>query len=348
MIGHVVYAHGSPCPTLVLDARRLPSTDTSLLDRLAVARKWLADVGAGHILKIALVEPSEHPLFDLDYRFVQALPQGPTAFDLRGSCGHSILASIAASAESGSLPRLSPGMRVRVMVRNNGDHIVCEIAEARRESALFDIHFVQPAPKPLSELLLTGAASTVVEVDGETIPVSLVSMGNPYAFVAASALGLSRTEDLFADDPRLFDRLVRIRRATALLLGWPADGAFPKVAVVMAAEGGRIAVRAVSVPTWHPTIALTGAACLAAAVRIEGTAPWVAARRAGVLDGAVDIVTSGGHSSVTATVRNGVDEPELTWITVRGKRTTTLGSFPIEPLASLQPKEITACLSFAR
>ncbi|KOG90796.1 hypothetical protein ADK38_06735, partial [Streptomyces varsoviensis] len=167
MIGHIVYAHGSPCPTLVLDARRLPRADAPLLDRLASARQWLDDAGAGHVLKIALVEPCEHPLFDLDYRFVQALPLGPTAFDLRGSCGHSILASIVACAESGSLPRLTPGMRVRVMVRNNGDHIVCEIAEAGRESALFDIHFVQPAPKPLSELLLTGAATTTLDVAGE-------------------------------------------------------------------------------------------------------------------------------------------------------------------------------------
>ncbi|WP_328330906.1 MULTISPECIES: PrpF domain-containing protein [unclassified Streptomyces] len=348
MIGHVVYAHGSPCPTLVLDARRLPRTDDALLDRLAVARKWLDDIGAGHILKLALVEPAEHPLFDLDYRFVQALPLGPAAFDLRGSCGHSILASIVAGAESGSLPRLSPGLRVRVMVRNNGDHIVCEITEAGRDSALFDIHFVQPAPKPLSELLLAGAATTTVEVDGEPVPVSLVSMGNPYAFVAASTLGLSRTEDLFADDQRLFDRLVRIRRAAAALLGWPADGAFPKVAAVMAAESGKLAVRAISVPTWHPTIALTGAACLAAAVRIKGTVPWTAAQQAGMPDGTVDIVTSGGSSRVTATVRDGAREPELTWITVRGKRTTTLGSFPIEPLAGLQSKEIAACLSLYR
>ncbi|KOG90794.1 hypothetical protein ADK38_06740, partial [Streptomyces varsoviensis] len=104
----------------------------------------------------------------------------------------------------------------------------------------------------------------------------------------------SRTEDLFADDPRLFDRLVRVREAAAALLGWPTTGAFPKVAAVMAAESGQIAVRAVSVPTWHPTIALTGAACVAAAVRIEGTVPWAAARQAGVPDGTVDIVTAGG------------------------------------------------------
>lgn len=348
MIGHVVHAHGSPCPTLVLDARRLPRSDEPLLERLGSARKWLDGAGAGHVLKIALVEPAAHPLFDLEYRFVQALPLAPTAFDLRGSCGHSILASIVAGAESGLLPRLTPGLRVRVMVLNNGDHIACEIAEVRRGSASFDIHFVQPTPKPLSELLLTGAVTTTVEADGVPVPVSLVSMGNPYAFVAAAALGISRTEELFADDQGLFDRLVRIRRATARLLGWPVDGAFPKVAAVMAAEHGRIAVRAVSVPGWHPTIALTGAACVAAAVQIEGTAPWSAARQAGVPDGAVEIVTPGGMSSVTSAVHDGARERELTWITVRGKRTTTLGSFPIEPLASIESKEITECLSLSR
>lgn len=347
MIGHFVYAHGSPCPTLVLDARRLPRDDDELLATLGEARPWLEDVGAGHVLKIALVEPSPHPLFDLDYRFVQALPRSPTAFDLRGSCGHSILASIVAGAESGLLPRLNPGMRVRINVLNNGDHVVCEIDEVDRESACFDVHFVQPTPKPVSRLLLAGRPVTAVPVAGHQVPASLVSNGNPYVFVAAESLGLSTPDELFADDRGLFERLVQIRRAAAVMLGWSPDGAFPKVAAVLPADQGRIAVRAISVPSWHPTIALTGAACLAAAVRIEGSVPWAAARQAGVSGGTVDILTSGGTSRVASAVFRGAHEPELAWITVRGKRTTSYGSFPIAPLAGLQSKEITQCLSLS-
>ncbi|QTR06025.1 hypothetical protein J7S33_06940 [Saccharothrix algeriensis] len=38
-------------------------------------------------------------------------------------------------------------------------------------------------------------------------------------------------------------------------------------------EGGAVAARAVSVPSWHPTLALTGAVCVAAAAAIPGTVP---------------------------------------------------------------------------
>jgi hypothetical protein len=347
VIGHFVYAEGSPCPTLVLDARRLPRTQDELLAALTDARKWLDEVGAGHVLKIALVEPSNHPLFDLDYQFVQALPQAPDAFDLRGSCGHSVLSSILAAAESGMLTKLNPGMRVRVNVLNNGDHMVCEIAEVDRTSATFDVHFVQTTPKPLSHLLLTGEANTVLPSAGGPVRASLVSMGNPYVFVPAADLGLSGTDELFADDRGLFEAMVGIKKAAANLLGWPPEGAFPKIALVMAAQHGEIAIRAVSVPSWHPTLALTGAACLAAAIRIEDTVPWAAAREAGGPDGAVDIITPGGLSSVASAVRNRATGPELIWITVRGKRATFRGSFSIEPLAGVQSKEITECLSLS-
>src|SRR5690242_13370945 len=106
MIGHIAYAAGSPCPTLVLDARYLPRDDEPMLAALAEARRVLAAAGGGHVLKIALIEPSSHPLFDLDYRFVQALPDGLDRFDLLGSCGHSILSSITAAAHVGMVPRL--------------------------------------------------------------------------------------------------------------------------------------------------------------------------------------------------------------------------------------------------
>jgi hypothetical protein len=332
---------------MVLDARRLPRNDEELLERLGNARSWLNDHGASHVLKIALVEPSAHPLFDLDYRFVQALPQAPTAFDLRGSCGHSVLSSVVASAQSGMLPKLNPGMRVRVNVLNNGDRMVCEIDEVNRDSATFDIHFVQSTPQPVNDLMLTGSATINVDTGQERVTASLVSMGNPYVFVSAAELGITSTDEMFADDPILFDRLVRIRRAAAQLLGWSPEGAFPMVAMVFSAQPGQFAVRAVTVPKWHPTIALTGAACLAAAVRIEGTVPWQVAQRAGLPSDELDLLTPGGRSRVASAVHKGPDGPELTWITVRGKRTTAYGSFPIEPLADLQSKEITECLSLS-
>ncbi|GAA1332675.1 hypothetical protein GCM10009660_07490 [Catellatospora bangladeshensis] len=63
-----------------------------------------------------------------------------------------------------------------------------------------------------------------------------------------------------------------MRVAGERLLGWP-PGVFPKIAALMPDEGGAVAARAVSVPSWHPTLALTGAVCVAAAAAIPGTVP---------------------------------------------------------------------------
>jgi hypothetical protein len=347
MIGHLAYAIGAPCPTLVLDARHLPRDTAAMLDALTRARRWLDAAGGGHVLKIALVEPSGHPMFDLDYRFIQALPEGPDRFDLRGSCGHSILSSIAAAARSGMVPRLAPGVRNRVNVLNNGDHVVCEVDEVNRDLTSFTVHFLHTPPKPVADLLLTGEPATGLTVAGERVTVSLVSAGNPYVFVSAADLGVTTTADLFADDPARFDRLLAIRAAAVKHLGWAADSVFPKIAMTMPAGDGRVAVRAISVPSWHPTLALTGAACLGAATGIAGTIPWRAARHAGAADGLVEIQTAAGRTAVTAATVVRDEEAALAWISVGHKQVSFHGSFFVEPLAHFQFKEIGECLSLS-
>jgi 2-methylaconitate cis-trans-isomerase PrpF len=345
MIGHIAYADGSPCPTLVLDARDLPREEGPLLAALTETRRFLEAGGAGHVLKIALVEPSRHPLFDLDYRFVQALPAGLDRFDLLGSCGHSILSSITSMSRTGLISRLGPGVRHRVNVLNNGDHLVCEVDEMNRGQVEFTVHFVRNPPTPVGRLLLDGRPRTTLTVDGRPVEVSLVSAGNPYVFVDAADAGVSTRDELFADDPALMARLLRIREAASAHLGWSPESVFPKVAVVMPDEPESVAARAISVPSWHPTLALTGAACLGAATGIEGTVPWLAARDAGCLDGRVGIRTPGGTSSITAATMFRDGDRELAWISVSQKVVTYHGSFFIEPLARFQLKEIGECLS---
>jgi 2-methylaconitate cis-trans-isomerase PrpF len=345
VIGHLAYAAGSPCPTLVLDARDLPREEGALLAALTETRRWLEAGGAGHVLKIALVEPSRHPLFDLDYRFVQALPAAVDRFDLLGSCGHSILASITAVSRTGLVNRLGPGVRNRVRVLNNGDHLVCEVDEVNRDQVEFTVHFVRSPPTPVEELLLAGEPRTALDVDGRRVEVSLVSAGNPYVFVDAAGAGVSTRDQLFADDPALMARLLAIRAAASAHLGWPAGSVFPKIAVVLPDEPGILAARAISVPSWHPTLALTGAACLGAATGIEGTVPWLAAREAGCVDGRVGITTPGGTTSATAATMFRDGTRELAWTSVSHKVVTFHGSFFIEPLARFQLKEIGECLS---
>ncbi|WP_331739314.1 hypothetical protein OG440_40940 (plasmid) [Streptomyces sp. NBC_00637] len=357
MIGHLAYAAGSPCPTFVLDAARLPREDAALLSHLTEARRYLISAGGAHVLKIALVEPSAHPMFDLDYRFVQALPGAPDRFDVRGSCGHSVLAAVVAAARGGMVPRLAPGARVRVRVRNNGDTVVCEVDRVERDEVGFTVTFVQPRPVPLADLLPTGSALTELEADGRRVEASLVTSANTYVFVDARSLEVPDQAALFAADGELLRRLEALRAAAAAQLGWPPGGAFPKIAAVLPGEDGGIAARALTVPGWHPTIALTGAVCLGTAARVPGTVPWRITREAGTAgEGLLDIATPGGPASVTAVVSlpgagvgTGADDGAgaLLWSSVAHKRVTFQGSFALAPLSHLQSEEAALCMALS-
>jgi 2-methylaconitate cis-trans-isomerase PrpF len=101
------------------------------------------------------------------------------------------------------------------------------------------------------------------------------------------------------------------------------------------------------VPSWHPTLALTGAVCLGAAIQIPGTIPWRIAAEAGSPHGSIAIATPGGSTAVTAATSKVAGEPALAWTSVGQKRVTFQGSFLLEPLARLQLKEVVRCLALS-
>ncbi|WP_055712860.1 PrpF domain-containing protein [Streptomyces torulosus] len=348
MIGYIARAVGAPTPTLVLDHRQLPRDEERLTPVLTRIREWLEANGRGDILKFALVEPSAHPMFDLDYRFVQGLTGGVDRFDFKGSCGHSILASVVAADGQAWLPRLAPGGRVRVRVINNGDHVVCEVDEARRRSGSFTVHFLQDAGARLDELLLTGNPVDQLITSTGVQEASLVSMGNPYVFVDAEELGLNSVEELFGAGDDMYERMLEIRRAACELLKWPTDGVFPKIAAVGQYTEGRLAVRAISVPKWHPSIALTGTTCLAAASSIPGTVPERLARRAGLARGVIEIDTPGGSTAAAASVAGRGDGADtLHWVSVSRKLAQLDEPACIASLKNYDYKEETAWLPLA-
>lgn len=346
---HLVRAEGAPCPTLVVDAGRLPDSEEGMLEGLARTREGLDTDTRRTVLKNAVVRPSAHPLFDLDYYFVQTLPGGPERFDTRGSCGHSILAAVEAAARDGMIPPLEPGRRIRVNVLNNGDHVVCEVDETTPDRTRFTAHFLCTPARPVGDLLITGEPVTTVPVDGRQVPVSMVDMGNPYVFVGAGDLGVRDVRELFAAGDELFGLLGRVRLAVCDRMGWDPSGAFPKIAALLPGPDGELAVRAVSVPSWHPTLALTGAICLGTAVGIEGTLPWQLARAAGHEAGPVRLRTPGGPLRVRARITGPADTPRLGWVSVADKH-VSYESAVASPLGSYStpapsPSEDTSCLS---
>ena len=321
-------AAGAPGPTLVLDLNALPSDEGGLEAALTRIRRRLREHPGGgdrgeEVLKWALIAPSAHPLFDVDYRFVQAMPDAVDHFDATGNCGHSLLAAITAAAEAGWLPALSPGDRIRARVLNNGDQVVCQVDETAHGpgdgQVVFTAHFVAPPGTALGRLLRDGGR--------------VVRMGNPYLFVDASKLGVRGREELFRGEHQdLCTALGHMRREQAARLGWRLDGAFPKVAAVVPVAPGQLAVRALTVGGWHPGLALTGAVCLAAASAIEGTVPYRLLRAHGAppSPGTVLIDTPSGRVTAACAATGEGPDDELLWVSVGGKQARMLGRVELE------------------
>ncbi|MFE5709899.1 hypothetical protein ACFQ7J_03600 [Streptomyces sp. NPDC056501] len=250
VLATVVRAEDAPGPTLVLRLDRLPVGALALAGELVGLRQALAGTSYAGLNKIALYGPAispgttSRPGRDLDYRFVQALPGD--AFDFRAGCGHSLLACVVADARPGP---------VTVRAVTTGDTVLCE-----REpyGDAYTLSFLKAPTAPGT--LPTGRPVDVLL----GVPVSLVRYGNPYVFVDARQLPGSE------DEAALQRHLLVLRAEAARILGHPPHSALPKIAAFTAGSEG-LSVRALTVGGWHPRLALTGAAALAAAGALDGT-----------------------------------------------------------------------------
>ncbi|MFC8514737.1 PrpF domain-containing protein [Streptomyces sp. NPDC057257] len=165
------------------------------------------------------------------------------------------------------------------------------------------------------------------------VALTIASMGNPYVFVGARDLGVHGTDALFADDPALYAEMSEIRRTAQAALGW-RPGVFPKIAALLPLRPGQLAVRAISVPSWHPTLALTGAVCLAATACVPGTVPSQnAAGAARVLR----VRTPGRWTAVEARVTCAGPVPALTDVRLHDTTVTHLGHVRLPAPATTGP-----------
>ncbi|MFD3942976.1 PrpF domain-containing protein [Streptomyces sp. NPDC058579] len=291
----VVRAEDAPGPTLVVEVERLPPGALAVTRELAALRAVLAGTPYARVDKIALYGPSVRPRpgADLDYRFVQALPGG--GFDFRAGCGHSLLACVVAAARPGP---------VTVHALTTGDLVRCT-PEGPGETTLA---FLRAPTAPGT--LPTGRPVDIVG----GLPVSVVRYGNPYVFVDARHLGVPTGRALFRAGEDVRHALLALRAHAARLLGYDEGSALPKVAAFRAEESA-LAVRALTVGGWHPRLALTGAAALAAAGALPGTVvPDLAGRPVRTPGGRTVSVSAGvGHVAVRHKRATVLERLELPW-----------------------------------
>ena len=259
--------------------------------------------------KVAILRKSDRPDADVDYTFAQ-VSVDKAVVSYGGNCGN-ISSGVGPFAIEKKLVPVLEGMTLVRIYNTNTGKVIQEEVPTRDGQVQYDgdfriagvpgtaaplkLKFVEPAGTLGKGLLPTGNPVDVLEVPGKgSLEVSLVDAANPLVFVRASDLGLAGTElpDAINGNPELLRLLETIRGLAAVKLGlcekseeaaWVTPG-LPKMTLVAppadyttsAGETIRkdqvdLTARMMSMQKAHPSYAMTGAMCTAAAAAVPGT-----------------------------------------------------------------------------
>lgn len=259
--------------------------------------------------KVAIVNRSEREDADVDYTFAQVSVDKPIV-SYKGNCGNISSGVGPFALEKGLVTPKEGETTVRIYNTNTGKIIAAdvqtsngkvnyagdfEIAGVPGSASPIRLKFINPSGTLGSGLLPTGNAVDILSVPGYgEVEVSIVDAANPLVFAKAKDLGLTGKEtpnELNADAKKL-ELLETVRGLAAVKLGliedyktsaWETPG-IPKMTFVAepdtydTADGKTIKKedidllsRMMSMQKAHPSYAMTGAMCTAAAAVVPGS-----------------------------------------------------------------------------
>ncbi len=259
--------------------------------------------------KVAIIKRSARPDADVDYTFAQVSVDKPLV-SYKGNCGNISSGVGPFAIEKGLVEAKDGQTSVRIFNTNTGKIIISDvqtpggqvayegdfaIAGVPGAASPIKLKFVEPAGTLGHGLLPTGNAVDTLDVPGfGPVQVSIVDAANPLVFVKAADLGLRGSElpDELDADPAKLDLLERVRGIAAVKLGliedytrsaWDTPG-IPKMTFVSEPEtytaaNGKVIEkdsidlrsRMMSMQKTHPSYAMTGAMCTAAAAVVPGS-----------------------------------------------------------------------------
>ena len=259
--------------------------------------------------KVAIVKKSERDDADVDYTFAQVSVDTPLV-SYKGNCGN-ISSGVGPFAIEKGLVNTEEGTTTVRIYNTNTDKVIAADVTTSNGHVVYDgdfqiagvpgtaspirLKFLDPAGTLGKGLLPTGNATDTLEIPGfGLVEVSIVDAANPLIFVNAEALGLTGRElpdELNADKKKL-ELLETVRGMAAQKLGltdnykksaWETPG-IPKMTFVAKADNyvtsdGKevkkedidLLSRMMSMQKTHPSYAMTGAMCTAAAAVIPGS-----------------------------------------------------------------------------
>ena len=259
--------------------------------------------------KVAIIGKSERDDADVNYTFAQVSVDKPLV-SYKGNCGN-ISSGVGAFAIEKGLVDARDGMTTVRVFNTNTKKIIAEdvitpnceveytgdfaIAGVPGTAAPVKLKFVNPAGTLGNGLLPTGNVIDTFDVpDFRAIQVSIIDAANPLVFVKAHDIGLTGRElpDELNTNQKILDLLEAIRGLAAVKLGliedykrssWDTPG-IPKMTFVaepddyITSDGKEISKgtidllsRMMSMQKPHPSYAMTGAMCTAAACVVKGS-----------------------------------------------------------------------------
>ncbi len=267
------------------------------LDQLADV--LIAIVGSGHPLnidgigggvavttKVAMLSKSDDPWADVDYFFAQVSVEDRLV-DFKPTCGNILSGVGPAAIEMGLIPALDGETPVRIRAVNTGAKVAAVVQTPGGEvqydgEAAIDGVPGTAAPVALQFMETVGGATgaflptgnLVDQIDG--IGVTCMDVAMPMVIARAECFGLTGYETAaeLDENKAFFARMEALRlKAGALMgLGDVSQSVVPKFGLLAPAKGaGTIATRYFMPWNTHPTMAVTGAQCLASCVLTPGS-----------------------------------------------------------------------------
>ncbi|GAB5471763.1 MAG: 4-oxalomesaconate tautomerase [Rhodospirillales bacterium] len=272
---------------------------------LPAARKDLAQVliaalGAGHPLnidgigggapvttKVAMLSPSASPGCDIDYLFAQVAVEDRLV-DFKPTCGNILSGVGPAAIEMGLVPvtgeetalrihSVNIGASVDAVVQTPGGRVrydgQAHIDGVPGTAAPVMLNFHDVLGSTCGSFLPTGQLRE--EIEG--IAVTCMDVAVPMVIARAESFGLTGQEsaaelDAHHDDVYVRMESIRIEAGRRMGLGDVSRSVTPKFGFLAPAQaGGSVAARYFMPWSCHPSMAVTGAQCLACCLLMPGT-----------------------------------------------------------------------------
>jgi 4-oxalomesaconate tautomerase len=296
------------------------------VDQEVLAQVLIAMVGSGHPLnidgigggnavttKVAMLSRSDHPWADIDYFFAQVSVEDGTV-DFKPTCGNILSGVGPAAIEMGLIAATDDTTTVKIHAVNTGARVVAKVRTSAGgvvydgdaaidgvpgTAAPVGLQFMDTIGGATGAFLPTGNATDIF--DG--IEVTCMDVAMPMVIARAESFGLTGYEsapELNANTD-FFAKMeaVRIQAGKAMGITDVANSVTPKFGLLAPArDGGTVATRYYMPWKTHPTMAVTGAQCLASCVLTPNTIAEGMASRSNERPATITLEHSSGQIEV--------------------------------------------------